>query len=340
VVVAVLLLWWMLRGQEPEQIWSRMLEVSVVGVLLGGMLNVGHNFFRVWRWRALLHPVREGVAFRPMFTAVILGYFVTWIVPARLGEVVRPALLSARERLPLAACMGTIVADRFLDGLTIVALFAIGTLITPLEGEAARYVALLRTGSLGLLAVLALVVVFLVMASSMRGRLGGWLASRRGVLAWIGRAVLSFSQGIEALSRPKLLARVSLHSLLAWLAIALGLWIGVRACGAQIPFGAMLIILPATALGIALPTPGGLGGFNVALATGLQIFLVEEATASSAGILVWVMCIVPVLILGPILLVVDRVSFGDMLAAAKQVKQLGSSANVVPGDGPEVEQAP
>ena len=61
--------------------------------------------------------------------------------------------------------------------------------------------------------------------------------------------------------------------MLAWLAIALGLWIGVRACGAQIPFGAMLIILPATALGIALPTPGGLGGFNVALATGLQIFL-------------------------------------------------------------------
>ena len=48
--------------------------------------HLGHNVFRTWRWGALLGPVRKGVRFRPMLSAIILGYMTSWIVPGRLGE--------------------------------------------------------------------------------------------------------------------------------------------------------------------------------------------------------------------------------------------------------------
>ncbi|NIM63943.1 MAG: hypothetical protein GTN89_15370, partial [Acidobacteria bacterium] len=93
-------------------------------------------------------PVRRGIGFRPMFVAVILGYMTRWIIPGRLGELVRPMLLSARESLALGPVMGSVVADRVLDVVAVAFLFAVGIGITPLSGQAAEHAALLKTGAI------------------------------------------------------------------------------------------------------------------------------------------------------------------------------------------------
>ena len=61
-----------------------------------------------------------------LIDAVILGYATSWVVPGRLGELVRPALLAGRQRLPLGPCLGSVVADRLLDGMAVLALFVVG----------------------------------------------------------------------------------------------------------------------------------------------------------------------------------------------------------------------
>src|SRR5215510_11852849 len=155
VLVALLLLWWVLRDKDLHAVGQALAAASIGMLVIGGLLNLGHNVFRVWRWRALLDPVREGIPFRPLFTAVIIGYLTTWVVPGRLGEVVRPALLSAREDVPLGPCIGTIVSDRLLDGATIVFLFAVGTLVTHLPGDAAPHVTAIRTSAFFLLGLVA-----------------------------------------------------------------------------------------------------------------------------------------------------------------------------------------
>src|SRR5258706_7808180 len=127
-LLAVLLLYWVLHDKPREERLSALMRASWPALALGAAVNVGHNVFRVLRWRWLLDPVRPSVPFRPMFVAVILGYMTTWLVPGRVGELVRPALLSARQGIPLGPCLGTVVADRLLDGVTIVALFAAGSL--------------------------------------------------------------------------------------------------------------------------------------------------------------------------------------------------------------------
>jgi len=116
---------------------------------------------------------------------------------------------------------------------------------------------------------------------------------------------------------------------LAWATIALGTWIGVRAAGADVPFASMLILLPPLALGVALPTPGGAGGYHAAMTLGLvHLFGVPEATAVSAGILMHLMVTLPVIALGLVLLKADGLSWHDLTSVVRQVGALGASAPV------------
>jgi len=136
---------------------------------------------------------------------------------------------------------------------------------------------------------------------------------------------VSVAAGSDALRRPRLLIPILAHSLLAWLTIALGTWLGMRAARAEVGFADVLVLLLPLAFGIALPTPGGAGGYHAAVAFGLTgLFGVPADIALGAGILMHLAIVVPVLALGPILLRVEQVSWHDVLAAGRHVKSLGA----------------
>jgi len=325
------LLWWVLRGIDPQMLWTHLRGASILGLVAAAVVGVGHNVFRVLRWRALLEPVRPDLPFRPMFVAVILGYATSWVVPGRLGEVVRPALLAGRERLPLGPCLGSVLADRLLDGVALLVFFAVGVAVTPLSEETLGHASLIRGGALAMVGLISVPIVVLLVASNARERASKALEGRRGALGWLGRTVLALSQGVEALKRPALLARVAVHTVLAWLMIAGATWIGLRAVGVGISFGETLILMPLLALGIALPTPGGAGGYHAAMRVGLiQLFGVGESLAVGAGLLVHAVMVLPIVALGVILLLVDRIPIQDLLRAARQVREMGSSPGAEP----------
>src|SRR6185436_2193560 len=144
--------------------------------------------------------------------------------------------------IPMGACLGSAVADRLLDLWAIVLLFAVGIWIVPLPAEAAG-LAKLRLLAPPLLAAAVGGLVAMAWVAGHRDRLIARLAHRRGFVAWVARAVLALSQGADAMRRPALLARIAVHSVLVWLTIDLGTWIGVRAAGADVPFGAILVIM-------------------------------------------------------------------------------------------------
>jgi uncharacterized protein (TIRG00374 family) len=321
--LAALALWWVLRGVDAGSVWRHLKQASVWGILAAITLNIGHNIFRVWRWRALLEPITPNVPFRPMFTAIMLGYMTSWVIPGRMGELVRPLVLSARQPVPLGPCLGTVVADRILDAATIVALFAVGSWITPLEGRAAEYAPHIRTAALGMAVATVVLLILMLVVSAAGKRLVEWFDRRRGLLRWAGRSVVSLASGSEAFRSPRLMLRVLLHSALAWLTISLATWIGIMACGAAVSFGAVLIILPMLALGVAVPTPGGMGTYHGAMKLGLMLFSVSEALAVSSALLMHASIVVPMVLLGLLLLWTEKISWKEFITAAQQFKKLG-----------------
>jgi len=327
-LLAVALLWWVFRGIDLDTLWGHLREASLGGLLLCGLLGVGHNLFRVLRWRALLDPVRSGLPFRSMFEAIILGYATSWVVPGRLGELVRPALLAGRENLPVGPCLGSVLADRLLDGMAVLVLFAIGIFVTPLAAESMQHVGLIRAGAVGLVVVISIPLAILLVASTARPKLERLLSGRGGWRRWLGWFVLSLSDGVQALKRPVLLARIALHTMLAWLTITAATWVGVRACGVEISFGGTMMLLPLLALGIALPTPGGAGGYHAAMRVGLtKLFLVGNTLAVGTGLLVHAASVLPVILLGGLVMVMGRSSIQDLRRAVRQIREMGSSSS-------------
>ncbi len=322
--LAALLLAFFLRGVDGAALARALRGASIAGIVLAALVNLAHNVFRTWRWRSLLEPVRRDVPFRPMFVAIIVGFLTTWVLPGRLGELVRPALLSTREEIPIAPCLGTVVADRILDGAAILLLFAVGAWATPIGGAAAES---LRAAAIVMVVVVASFVAGAVLAGGFRSRIERFVEGRRGAIRWLGRLFLAMVEGTEALRRPKLLGAVAFHSVAAWLTIAAGIWIGVRASGTGVSFPAILVMLPILAFGVAVPTPGGAGGYHLAMKAGLAGFFgVPEAQAAAAGILMHLAVVVPVLVLGLVFLRTERVSWHDLLVAARALRDVGSSA--------------
>jgi len=325
-LLAVALLYWVFRDKDPSALREAIRHVFWPALALAAAINLGHIVFRVLRWRWLLDPVTPDVPLRPMFVAVILGYMTTWLIPGRIGELVRPGLLSARSRVPLGPALGSVVADRLLDGAAIVGLFAAGSVGARFAPEAAASIGEIRAAAwISLAAIVAGLGVLVAIASrgaAVEGRLERLWAPFR----WIGRAAIGLARGSEALRSARRLVPILAHSLLAWLTIALGTWIGIRAAGAAVGFADVLVLLPLLALGVAVPTPGGVGGYHAAMQFGLtKLFGVDPTIAAGAGLLMHLAIVLPIFVLGPALLYVERVSWSDLVSAARQIKTLGAA---------------
>lgn len=331
-LLAALLLWFVFRNTNLVELRAAIARVSIAGLLLGGAVNLAHNAFRVWRWGLLLRPIRSSISFRSRFRAVIIGYMTTWLVPGRLGELVRPALLSARENIPLGPCLGSVVADRLLDGAAILALFAVGTTFSTLRGPASGLASLIRGGAIVSLVAIVAAFVLLLGAGAGRAGLSRWVGARRSRAArWIGRVFVSLAEGTDALRRPRLLFPILLHSLLVWITIAVGTWLGVRACRADVSLWDVFVLLPPLALGVALPTPGGAGGYHLVMKVALVgLYGVPEAVAVSAGILFHLMIIVPVIALGTVFLFLEGISWRALLESVRRIGEPGADRSEAP----------
>lgn len=332
--LAVAMLWVVFRGVDFSLLGRTLAGASWSLLLAAAVLNLAHNGFRVWRWGALLEPVAPRLPFRPRLVAVIVGYMTTWTIPGRLGEVVRPALLTARCGVPLGPSIGSVVADRLLDGVALVALCAAGLWIAPPAEGGAGGVDAVRASLWFMVAVTGGFLAFLLLSSAFRARVAGWIERRGEVLCWAGRAWLALSRGVEALGRPRAALRILLHSALAWITIGLATWLGVLSVGAAVPYAAILVILPLLALGVAVPTPSGAGSYHAAMTYGLAFFYgVPKETAVAAGLLMHLANVVPVVLLGLWFLHADRISWKDLAEAGKRVRSLGSGEGEQGGPG-------
>jgi hypothetical protein len=307
--IALLLLWFSFRGVDAAELVAQLRRANPLLLALNLCSAPAHLWLRAWRWRSLLAPVRASIPLRETFSATAIGYL-AGILPGRIGEVLRPALLSRRQRIPFAPTLATAGVERVvLDLLVILFLGGLALLLpaglTGLDaGEGSGWLPRFQQiGAVALvLAAISLVSTHLI--GRHRKRLAAWLHRRaertkiRG-LGPICRWIASLLPGFATMASWRGMGVVIGQTLLIWVVTSAGMHAGIRACGVEIPPAGMLVLLPILVAGISIPTPGNTGTFHLAMKLGVMTFFgADEATALGAGLVVHLANWLPLLVIG------------------------------------------
>jgi uncharacterized membrane protein YbhN (UPF0104 family) len=319
VAAALLLLFF--RGVDLGAVWTAMGSARLSWIAGCLALTLLHFLLRAWRWRLLLSPIRIAVPMRSLVEAILAGYAVTFVIPGRLGEVVRPALLARRESLPLPSTLSTVGLDRVLDAAALVLLLIVFLLVAPSSGPGAlpaEHAASLRDAGWTAGAVLAIALPALWLLARIRHRVP---RSPAGASGWRSRGlglVRSFLDGLAVLHGPRPLTGAVVGSLIIWLVLAGQAWCGIKAFGIDLPYTGALALVSFLALGIALPTPAGVGGFHYAGRFCLeQVFQVPSSLAVTAVLILHFIAVLPAIALGGWVLAREGASVGELLSRNK-----------------------
>ena len=276
-------------------------------VYLGGVVLVTLATYaaRAWRWGFLLAPLAR-VPFPRLFSATVIGFMSGMLIP-RAGEVVRPYLVARNYPVSTSAGFASIVLERLVDLITVLLLFTLYLYVLPTPPTQTRGPLLdvlkiagaaAGAGALVLLGVLLAWHRYSEHAMRVADRLLRPFPAR--FAAAVSRGVRSFGEGLAVLkASPAHLSAILAQSLVVWLLLALSIYWNNRAFGLDLPFHTAFLILAFLTVGVAIPTPGTVGGFHAFYRAALtEAYGVDNDVAAAAGIASHALGNLPVLLLG------------------------------------------
>lgn len=320
--LTVFLLWLFLRNADFAVVWAILKSTSPLWLLAALAVNVGALVFRTLRWRILLDPDTPP-PFYATFFATTVGYMLSAMLPVRAADVARPALLSRRTEHRFSGALGTVVIERMLDMMSVLVLFGYFTIRRWNEyahdpRTAALWNYVMRPAAVTGCAVIALVATILAVFYFFGG------AARRGH-EWLARWVPhrfrdswthffdTFVETLEILKRRAALGRVLLTTAGIWLCLTGQVALAAVALDRHLPYDSSFFIAFAGTLGLAVPTPGGIGGAHKAVQFVLTRFYAFDVdTSVAAAVLFHLVGNVPVIVTGLTLFVREGMKWRDV----------------------------
>ncbi len=237
---------------------------------------------RAWRWQALLLPDARA-RFWPAVEATLVGYLIIAVLPGRVGELSRAALLGRTERTSTARALGSIAIEKLYD---VGALFVIlGTLSVLIEVPGWARAAALAVGA----AFTAFIVAFGLAVAS-RARLVQWFEARVDPLSvFRGRRPSRIAEGLlgagSSFRSPRLIAVHVIATTVLW-SIAIGqTYLGTLAFHLGTGWEAAAFLLVATNLGMTVPSaPASLGVYHGITVLSLEAFGTDREVALALAI--------------------------------------------------------
>jgi hypothetical protein len=240
-------------------------------------------YIRAQRWRILLRPVGTP-AMRTLVSATNIGFMANMVLPLRVGEVIRPVLVSRKENEPLSGILATVVLERIFDMFTILFLFGVSASIVAVSDQVRQWGYYLS----GLAAAVAAAVIIVRWQEALALRI--LQLALRPLPAALGAPVDNFFRGfvqaLETLQSPLTFVQLLGWSLYLWLVIAAIYLLGILAFDIPAPLlVGSITVSTIVAIAVSVPSaPGYIGSFQLGCTLSLALFNVSQSHAIAYSI--------------------------------------------------------
>ena len=261
---------------------------------------------RALRWAVMLQPLREHPSLWNINSATVIGFTAIFLL-GRPGELVRPYLISVKERVSFSSQMAAWLLERIFDLLMVLLIF--GYSLTNIEANAGfssglRWV--LQTGgylAVGIGAVCILVLVaFRSFSDVAQQRIVGALSFLpEAPRLRISRTVAAFAEGMVVTRSARRLGLLVFYTMLEWALILGGIYALLHAFSitSGLHLADVMIFVGFVSFGSVLQIPGIGGGVQVVSALVLtEIFGLPLEAATGMALLMWVLTFVVIVPFG------------------------------------------
>ncbi len=295
ILLTVLLVWLLFRNVDFKQTMEIMSHgVKYEWILAGMILSVFSHIFRAIRWRLQFDALHVKTSLMEITCSVFGCYALNLVIP-RIGELWRCTFVSRRSKAPLTTVMGSMVADRLSDSVMVLFLTLLTFVVAApaLSAFMAKYpvgenlLHLLYSPVFWIVVAVVTVLVWLTLHKYHDAKavvkVRKWTSE-----IWKGFAVVATMPG-----RLKFV----LLTFCIWGCYFLQLYVAMFAFDftrslCEVPglaYGLVpcLVAFVFSSIGMAIPTNGGLGPWNIAVMFGLAIYGVSEVQGTAFSVLVW-----------------------------------------------------
>lgn len=277
-VVAIALVAYMLIYHvEWDEFGQVFANVSWTFVLLAIVANLASILLKAASWKIIFDHSFEGIhgRWRDLTSAIMVGFLVNALIPARVGELARAYVISRREALlgysvSKSTVFGTVVLERVFDGVAMAMIVIYGVVEMDLPTWADR-------GALVLVVISAIFAVLLVIMEIKREQIQDGAATAaanhrehhpwwRKLSTKMYGVIARFSEGQQVLRSPGRVVAIFCTTSLSWLSQLTAVYFSLQAfhLGDIGMLGALLLLILINVAGALPATPGNVGVFQLA----------------------------------------------------------------------------
>ncbi len=341
IVVSIVCLWLFIRNIEWSLLKNALKEANYWFVIPTLILTLLVYVVRALRWKELLLHIKP-IPVINLLSVTCIGFMANNILPARVGEVLRPFMLYKKENVKFSTSFATVIVERIFDmlGLIIFTVVVIALLPHPPEAQTsaqltANGVSTIKESIIPSLkkwtevfagvGTFTIVLMFFVVMrpaffKKILSRLCSFLPHK--LKDKILGLYDSFVYGLKILENKKQTIWILALSLFIWFLGGAEIYLLGFSFHIHLPFVGACLVAVCLALAVALPqAPGYIGVFHIAVLKSLELFGIQATAAQSYAIVLWAISILPSTVLGFLFLWREGIAFREVVKLEEEIAE-------------------
>jgi len=314
-------LWLAFRNVKLQDVWRYAQHIHFGWILPFAIAAMFSHIFRAERWRLLIEHEKEELDRVTLISGVLVGYLMNLVGP-RFGEVSRPVYVAKKEGISTSKLMGTIVLERIFDVVVMVLMMAVVSVYLISDVSLLRQIFgdetidfLTNKSSLFTYGWVALALLLIALLGYVTIKFILFLGTKfEWLQEWVDHTIEAlhmFKDGILSAREVKNWWLFVLYTILMWSCYTLMTYIPFWMFNMQDVYHLnlldALVITVISAIGIAIPSPGGIGTYHYLVKQSLLVlFAVPAVTGLAYATITHASMVIFVAIITPIFLFFDK----------------------------------